>query len=82
MALLMQSSNRVETLQQNLSAQLAQAPLADPFAPEVIVVPTFAMGRWLNLRFAEQQGIAANIRYPMPAAWLLRRVLPVTWKLY
>ena len=70
MALLIQSSNRVVTLQQNLSAQLAGAPLADPFAAEVIVVPTFAMGRWLNLRFAQQQGIAANIQYPMPANWL------------
>ena len=70
MALLIQSSNRVETLQQNLSSQLAREPLADPFAPEIIVVPTFATGRWLNLRFAQQQGIAANIQYPMPAAWL------------
>lgn len=70
MALSIQSSNRVETLQQNLSHQLTEYPLSNPFAAEFIVVPTFAMGRWLNLRFAQQQGIAANIQYPLPAGWL------------
>ncbi len=70
MALSIHSSNRVETLQQNLSHQLTEYPLSNPFAAEIIVVPTFAMGRWLNLRFAQQQGIAANIQYPLPAGWL------------
>ncbi|MDH5355638.1 MAG: exodeoxyribonuclease V subunit gamma [Gammaproteobacteria bacterium] len=70
MALSIQSSNRVETLQQNLSQHLTASPLSNPFAAEIIVVPTFAMGRWLNLRFAQQQGIAANIQYPLPAGWL------------
>lgn len=70
MALSIQSSNRVETLQQILSHQLTEFPLSNPFAAEIIVVPTFAMGRWLNLRFAQQQGIAANIQYPLPAGWL------------
>ncbi len=70
MALLIQSSNRIEMLQHNLSNQLASRPLSSPLATEVIVVPTYAMARWLNLRFAQQQGIAANIRYPLPATWL------------
>lgn len=70
MALTVLSSNRVEILQARLAAQLAAAPLADPFAREVIVVPTYAMGRWLNLRIAQHRGIAANIDYPQPAEWL------------
>jgi len=70
MALMIQSSNRVETLQQNLSIRLASGPLRQVFEPEIIVVPTFAMSRWLNLRIAEQQRIAANILYPLPANWL------------
>ncbi len=70
MALLIQSSNRVERLQQNLSQALANRPLSNPLATETIVVPTYAVARWLNLQIAQQQGIAANIQYPLPAAWL------------
>ena len=70
MALTILSSNRVETLQSKLTQQLAVQPLRDPFAQEVIVVPTYAMARWLNLRIAQQQGIAANIDYPQAGAWI------------
>ncbi len=70
MAFYIQRSNRVEILQQNLARQITEGPLPDVFSAEVIVVPTFAMSRWLNLRFAQQLGIAANIEYPLPATWL------------
>jgi exodeoxyribonuclease V gamma subunit len=70
MALTILSSNRVETLQSRLTQQLAAQPLRDPFAQEVIVVPTYAMARWLNLRIAQQLGIAANIDYPQAGAWI------------
>jgi len=62
MALNILSSNRVEVLQSRLAQRIAEMPLQNPFATELIVVPTYAMGRWLNLRFAQQQGIAANFR--------------------
>ncbi|HEY5740171.1 MAG TPA: exodeoxyribonuclease V subunit gamma [Gammaproteobacteria bacterium] len=64
------SSNRVETLQASLAQRLVEEPLADPFAREIVVVPTFAMARWLNLRLAQSQGIAANLHYPQPAQWI------------
>ncbi len=70
MALTILSSNRVETLQSRLAQQLAAEPLANPFTPEVVVVPTYAMARWLNLRIAQQQGIAANIHYPQAGEWV------------
>ena len=70
MALTILSSNRVETLQSRLTRQLAAQPLQDPFAQEVIVVPTYAMARWLNLRIAQQQGIAANNQYPQVGEWI------------
>ncbi len=70
MALTVFSSNRVELLQEKLTRDLAANPPADPFAAEIIVVPTYAMGRWLNLRMAQQRGIAANIEYPQPVAWI------------
>jgi exodeoxyribonuclease V gamma subunit len=70
MAITIHSSNRVETLQSRLSQQLSKKPLSNPFSPEIIVVPTYAMARWLNLRIAQQQGIAANINYPQAAEWI------------
>ncbi len=70
MAFFIQRSNRVEILQQNLAQHITENPQHDAFSPEIIIVPTFAMSRWLNLRFAEQLGIAANIEYPLPASWL------------
>lgn len=70
MALSIVSSNRVETLQRSLSHCISTDMLSNPFAPEIIVVPTFAMARWLNLKIAQQQGVAANIEYPMPANWV------------
>ncbi|MCP3686838.1 MAG: exodeoxyribonuclease V subunit gamma, partial [Gammaproteobacteria bacterium] len=70
MAFYIQRSNRVEILQQNLARQIAEYPLRDVFSPEIIVTPTFAMSRWLNLRFAQQLDIAANFEYSMPANWL------------
>ena len=72
MALKVISSNRVETLQARLARQLSTTPLENPFAPEMIVVPTFAMARWLNLRIAQQQGVAANIEYPLVSDWIWR----------
>ena len=64
------SSNRVEKLQHSLCYELTSQPLTNPLAGEVILVPTFAMSRWLNLRVAQHLGVATNIEYPMPAAWL------------
>lgn len=70
MAFFLSCSNRVESLQQQLSALLCEAPLADPFQKEIIVVPSAAIKRWLNLQIATQQGVAANIDYPLPASWI------------
>jgi len=64
------SSNRVESLLQNLCLRLGDATLTNPLTSEVIVVPTYAMSRWLNLEIARQQGIAANFDYPLPADWV------------
>lgn len=70
MGLHIQRSNRVEALQRSFSRKLAQKPLSNPLARERVIVPTYAMSRWLNLRFAEQHGIAANFEYLSPSAWL------------
>ncbi|MCQ4269340.1 exodeoxyribonuclease V subunit gamma, partial [Pseudomonas stutzeri] len=86
----------LETLGELATTLLAQ-PLADPFAPARIVVPSQGMGRWLTLELARKQGIAMQLDLQLPAAfvWDLSRTvlgsLPeqsafapstLTWRLY
>ena len=51
------------------------APLDDPFATELVAVPTRGIERWLTQRIASElgrrgagDGICANVRFPSPAA--------------
>ncbi len=64
----------LETLGELATALLAQ-PLADPFAPAQVVVPSQGMGRWLTLALARKQGIAMQLELQLPAAfvWALSR---------
>ena len=49
-------------------------PLADPFAPELIAVPTRGMERWLTQRLSaclgvsdrRGDGVCANVEFPSP----------------
>lgn len=63
-------SNRVEVLHAQLAELLHDTPLRDPFQAEVIIVPGNAMARWVNLQLGMAHGVAANIAYPLPAAWI------------
>jgi exodeoxyribonuclease V gamma subunit len=59
------TSNRLE----NLLAELAEfvgKSLGSIFQPEIIVVQSAGMGRWLSLRLAEAHGICANVQFPFP----------------
>lgn len=68
------SSNRVEQLTALLALQLQQDPLSNPFEPELLIVPSMPMKRWLGLQLAQISGINCNIDYPLPAAWLWQLV--------
>ena len=54
--------------------ELLAAPLADPFAPEVVAVPTRGMERWLTQRLSaalgatpgRRDGVCANVEFPFP----------------
>ncbi|MBE7926361.1 exodeoxyribonuclease V subunit gamma [Pseudomonas saudiphocaensis] len=86
----------LETLGE-LATTLLAKPLADPFAPALVVVPSQGMGRWLTLELARKQGIAMQLETQLPArfVWDLSRAvlgqLPeqsafapqtLTWRLY
>jgi len=64
-------SNRVENLFEPLLG-FVEEPQADPFVPELIVVPHPGLGRWLSQQIAERSGIACNLDSCLPAAFVWR----------
>ena len=62
-------SNRFELLAQRLADHLAE-PVISPLQAETLVVQHPGMARWLALQIAEHNGICANIRFPLPAAFV------------
>src|SRR6185369_8635614 len=66
-------ADRADRLIGALAAVLAEPP-ADPFAPEVIAVPTRGVERWLTQRLshalgaagAGADGVCANVAFPSP----------------
>ncbi len=67
-------ANRVEALADRLAGRLREAPLPDPFAEEVVLVPGVATARWLGLRLAESLTVCCNIDFSLPASWSWRTV--------
>jgi exodeoxyribonuclease V gamma subunit len=69
-------SNRLEALAEQLAA-VTRAPLASPFSPEVVIVQSRGVARWLTLQLAGHNGVCANVRFPFPIgfAWELYRTL-------
>ncbi|MGQ0800782.1 MAG: exodeoxyribonuclease V subunit gamma [Pseudomarimonas sp.] len=60
-------SNRLEALADALAERLRASPLGDPLAAEHIVVPHSGVGRWLQLRLAQQFGVSLLLRFELPA---------------
>jgi len=70
--------NRMENLAGKLAAVLTNPP-ASPFMPEILVVQSRGMERWVSMQLAAASGICANVRFPFPRAIiqeLFQAVLP------
>ena len=65
------TSNRLETLAENLS-EVLKAPLSSPLDKEVIIVQSRGMERWVSMRLAHHLGISANISFAFPKAFVSR----------
>ncbi|MGI8864028.1 MAG: exodeoxyribonuclease V subunit gamma [Solirubrobacteraceae bacterium] len=78
-------AERADALAAALAATL-QTPLADPFAPEVVAVPTRGMERWLTQRMSTRlgategrdDGICANVDFPFPGRLVGRALATAT----
>jgi exodeoxyribonuclease V gamma subunit len=73
--LIVHRAERADGLVAALAGLLAEPP-ADPFAPEVVAVPTRGMERWLAQRMSgrlgaapgRDDGVCANVEFPSPRA--------------
>lgn len=65
------SSNRTEALATMLADQL-KAPKRSWTEKDLVLVQSRGMERWLNLKLAEINGIAANIDFPFPKGFILK----------
>ncbi len=63
------SSNRLENLGRALAGVLAE-PLGSPFDPEIIIVQSKGMERWVSMQLATYHGICANCKFPFPNAFI------------
>ena len=72
------TSNRLEILSEQL-AHIVGTPLPNALNPEVIVVQSRGMERWISLELARQNGISANCDFPFPNVFLediFRKIIP------
>ncbi|WP_027009674.1 exodeoxyribonuclease V subunit gamma [Conchiformibius kuhniae] len=65
-------SNRLEYLAELMAAVTANDPLHNPLAAEEIVVQSQGMRRYLEHFLARKHGVAANLRFALPAGWTWR----------
>ncbi len=63
------TGHRLEALFDALRADLEREP-TDPMENETVLVPGLGVARWLELRLAEQRGVAAGVEMPFLGAWL------------
>jgi exodeoxyribonuclease V gamma subunit len=70
-------SNRVEQLLDQLIILMQEGGPGNPLDSESVLVDNRVLGEWINLKIAEQQGIAANINYLQPHElfWKLARAV-------
>ncbi|RJS45945.1 exodeoxyribonuclease V subunit gamma [Nocardioides cavernaquae] len=60
MTLFLHRAERTDLLADGLADLLADAPLADPFARELVVVPARGVERWLTQRLSHRLGVGAG----------------------
>ena len=76
--LILHTGNRLELLADRL-AKVISGPLSSPLLPEIVVVQSNGMQRWLEQQIAEHHGICSNVRFPFPQKFfqdLLQSVFP------
>ena len=63
------TSNKLEILAAQLARQL-KTPVSETLKPEIIVIQSSGMERWISQEIARSNGICANIHFPFPNTFL------------
>ena len=63
-------SNHLDILKELIAHLMESQPLSHPFEQELVLVQSPGMSQWLQIALAQRFGIAANIRYPLPASFI------------
>ncbi|OIN95449.1 MAG: exodeoxyribonuclease V subunit gamma [Deltaproteobacteria bacterium CG1_02_45_11] len=72
------TSNRLEILAEKL-ARIVSDPLPSLFSPEIIIVQSRGMERWVSMELARHNGICANCSFFFPNSFLqeiVRKIIP------
>ncbi|WP_087018758.1 exodeoxyribonuclease V subunit gamma [Thaumasiovibrio subtropicus] len=70
-------SNQLDVLKSLLVELIRRDPLANPLQAEQILVQSPGMSQWLKLALANEQGIAANLAFPLPATFIWQLFIDV-----
>ena len=76
--LILYTSNRLENLAE-LLGDVLKTPPPSPLTPEIILVQSRGMEKWVSLELARRLKICANIQFPFPnrfVSGLFRQLLP------
>jgi exodeoxyribonuclease V gamma subunit len=65
------TSNHMELLVARLATLVAE-PLGPALDPEIVVVQSRGMERWVSMELARLNGISANVQFPFPNAFIER----------
>ncbi len=68
------SGNQLESLAEVLAGFLREPLGSGILEPEVVVVPSRGLERWLKLFLARVNGVSANFEFPFPQAFLEKKV--------
>ncbi|MDX9745247.1 MAG: exodeoxyribonuclease V subunit gamma, partial [Syntrophales bacterium] len=71
------TSNMMEILAARL-ADIMTPPLPSPCSPEIVLVGSRGMEKWLSMRLADYHGLCANVSFQLPRAYLLNLLRDAT----
>ncbi|MDP7353901.1 MAG: exodeoxyribonuclease V subunit gamma, partial [Desulfobacterales bacterium] len=72
------TGNRLETLAKQL-AQIVRAPITSPLSPEILLIQSKGMERWLSMELAKHNGVCANCSFLFPNVFLreiYKKIIP------
>jgi exodeoxyribonuclease V gamma subunit len=68
--LYLHTGNSLKRLAETLTCLLKEKRTENPFEPEIIIVQSRGMQRWVSMRIAESLGVFSNCRFPFPNTFI------------